>query len=284
MHFHFLGTGSAFTLQNKQTNFFIRAGGKRLLVDCGSDIRQSLAELGYTYRDLDAVYISHQHADHIGGLEWLAFLTFFDPSCSPLPLYIAQDIDLWNDHLKESLKYLVGRVAQRSEFFNWQEMVIPATIDVDATPDVFQLGHLTFELVPLWHVVGEIKEPGYGMRSFGLRISGPEEPNVFWTSDTIYDPASLREHYEWAEYILHDCETTMTGETLVNSYAVKSRVHPHFYDLVNLPPEIKSKMFLLHYQDNILGPPGCIKPRWRLEAKKNGFHGFIEPKAELILR
>ena len=27
--------------------------------------------MGLGYADIDAVYISHLHADHVGGLEWL---------------------------------------------------------------------------------------------------------------------------------------------------------------------------------------------------------------------
>lgn len=86
MHLQFLGTGSAFTTKNFQTNFLIRVNGRRLLVDCGGDARHSMDMLGLTHRAIDAVYISHQHSDHIGGLEWLAFMSYFDPGCAKIPL------------------------------------------------------------------------------------------------------------------------------------------------------------------------------------------------------
>lgn len=284
MHIHFLGTGSAFTQRNWQTNFLIRAQGKRLLIDCGSDIRRSLAEAGYGYRDLDAVYISHQHADHIGGMEWLAFLTYFDPDCGKLPIYVAQDVDLWDNHLKESLTYLVGRLAEHRDYFDWQELLIPATVDSDVFPEPFEFGHLKMEPVPVWHVVGEIQEPGYSMRSFGLRISGKEEPNVFWTSDTIYHPDHLMEHYEWADWILHDCETIMVNEGHpVNCLPIRSNVHPHFLDLADLPDRIKKKMLLIHYQDNVLNKQGRVSQNWKAEAKRYGFNRFVEKGEELVL-
>ena len=34
-------------------------------------------DAGYDRKDLDAVYISHLHSDHIGGMEWLALSTYF---------------------------------------------------------------------------------------------------------------------------------------------------------------------------------------------------------------
>ncbi|CAM5198089.1 Ribonuclease BN (tRNA processing enzyme) OS=Ureibacillus acetophenoni OX=614649 GN=SAMN05877842_12234 PE=4 SV=1 [Ureibacillus acetophenoni] len=35
----------------------------------GTTLRTSLTEAGYRYTDIDFVYISHLHFDHVGGLE-----------------------------------------------------------------------------------------------------------------------------------------------------------------------------------------------------------------------
>src|SRR4051812_40655409 len=74
----FAGVGSAFALENFQSNMVLEHHGKRLLIDAGGDVRFSLAKLGMTYKDLDAVYISHLHGDHTHGMEWLCFATYFD--------------------------------------------------------------------------------------------------------------------------------------------------------------------------------------------------------------
>jgi ribonuclease BN (tRNA processing enzyme) len=77
----FLGSGSAFTMKNRQSNAILidSENKKSLLIDCGTDIRHSLAKINYSHRDISAVYISHAHADHAGGLEWLGFCSYFVP-------------------------------------------------------------------------------------------------------------------------------------------------------------------------------------------------------------
>lgn len=75
-----LGTGNAFAKKNWQSNFLITNNGKHLLIDCGTYCWLAAEEVGITTADIDAVFISHIHADHVGGLEELAFTTVFNPA------------------------------------------------------------------------------------------------------------------------------------------------------------------------------------------------------------
>src|SRR3982751_6023894 len=99
MKLTFIGTGSAFTVghHNYQSNMFLETQGDRLMIDCGSDARLALHDLGLSYQDIGSVYISHLHADHSGGLEWLAFSRKFDPNCLKPHLYIQEALSdiLW---------------------------------------------------------------------------------------------------------------------------------------------------------------------------------------------
>ncbi len=47
-----LGTGSAFTLENYQSNMLFEAPEGRLLIDCGSDARRSVAAQGFSALDI----------------------------------------------------------------------------------------------------------------------------------------------------------------------------------------------------------------------------------------
>jgi phosphoribosyl 1,2-cyclic phosphodiesterase len=74
---------------------FVAAGRTRILVDAGLSFRElsrRLAEIGEDPKRLDAVLISHEHSDHVGGLPVLA-------KRHPIPIYLthrtAPTID-WN--------------------------------------------------------------------------------------------------------------------------------------------------------------------------------------------
>src|SRR5579862_6482503 len=121
MKLTFLGTGSAFTVSgNYQSNMVLESDTKKmLLIDCGSDARHSLNELGLSYRDIHSVYVSHLHADHVGGLEWLAFNTKFDSTIQKPNLFISEHLvhDLWNKTLSGGLSSIQDEIVTLSSFF-----------------------------------------------------------------------------------------------------------------------------------------------------------------------
>ena len=124
MKLTFLGTGSAFTIGNGNyhSNLLLSSpSGRNLLIDCGSDVRHSLFEQNKTFRDVHDVYISHLHADHVGGLEWLAFTKKFNQPGSPKPrLYISEQLveDLWQNVLCGGLSSLAECQAELSDYFD----------------------------------------------------------------------------------------------------------------------------------------------------------------------
>jgi ribonuclease BN (tRNA processing enzyme) len=254
-----LGTGSAFTLKNYQTNFLLTAeNGYRLLVDCGSDCRRALAaHTDLTYLDIDGVYVSHLHADHIGGLEWLAFATHFDPRRQDKPdLWISRFLvdDLWNRSLSGGLASIQNETNTLETYFR---------VQAQAKNGGFCLGNTYITLVQTIHVMnGFSLEPSYG-----LMVGTLSGPRIFLTTDTQHCPSQIMDFYKSADVIIHDAECT----------PYKSGVHAHFDDLASLPPEIKAKIWLVHFQDDVLN-------NWSEQQDKAhaaGFHGFLEPGAEL---
>jgi hypothetical protein len=245
-------------MDNWQSNMLLEMGpcdgylnGVKMLFDCGGDIRWSLAEHGLSALDINAVYISHLHNDHIGGLEYLAFLSYFGKTArggmKPKLIANSQLIgDLWGKSLCGGLDSIQMVDAELSTYF-----------DVIYVPNSgsFKVGDINFKTVQTIHVIADTSF----VKSFGLMVTVPTpdgDRKVFITSDTQYAPSQLNDFIRSAGTVFHDCETSK----------FPSGVHAHYNDLKDLPEEVKERMWLYHY-NSVKDLP---------DAKADGFLGFVE--------
>jgi ribonuclease BN (tRNA processing enzyme) len=241
----FLGSGSAFTVGgNFQSNLLLEIGSDSLLIDAGTDIRHSLYAQKRTHLDIHNVYISHLHADHCSGLDWLALTSHFDPNYKNKPnLYVSDQMvnDLWHKVLSGSLSTLEHIRATLDTFFN---------VHAIKRYEGFLWAGIAFKLVQMIHFYSEYEL----MPSFGL-IFTYNNTRILFTADTQCTPEQLNEFYKDADIIFHDCETLPE----------KSGVHAHYSELKHLPLSVKNKMWLYHYN------PGALP-----DAVKDGFLGFVK--------
>ncbi len=64
-----LGSGTGVPCVNRSSPaYLLEAGGSKALVDCGSGTLRQLLLLGQSCSDIDAVFVTHTHPDHIGDL------------------------------------------------------------------------------------------------------------------------------------------------------------------------------------------------------------------------
>jgi ribonuclease BN (tRNA processing enzyme) len=251
MKLTFLGVGGAFApLSMGQSNMILTSDmGKIMMVDCGMSAPYIFRdEMKLNVQDVDALYVSHLHADHIGGIEWLGFMRYFVPkkdkdgNVIKPKLFMVPDLmkELWETSLKGGMQSIEGRIMNLTDYFD----CIPVG---NETP--FKWEGYTFNAVQTIHVMS-----GYMFKhSYGLMIQNPFNQKTFITTDTQFCPYQLNTFYQQAGLIFHDCETL----------PFKSHVHAHYDDLKTLPAEIKDKMYLYHYQSS-------DKP-----AKADGFQGFV---------
>lgn len=253
MKIKFLGTGAAFCLKNYNSNALVIKNDKKLLIDAGTDIRFSLYESDYSYKDIDAIYITHFHSDHIGGLEYIAFKSYFDPQCPKIKLFLHGSFVemLWENSLKAGLSMISKGRLTLEDFF-----------DVILVENEFQWENSLFELVRTQHVTHSEKD----FPVFGLMMHYNDKV-IYITGDTRYSPEFLKSNYEKADLIIHDVETIPQ----------KSSIHPNFEELVNLDNSIKQKTLLWHYHDNVVDD----FESWQKLAHKNGFKGFLK-KGEIL--
>ena len=259
----FIGVGSAFAAAEMgNSNMVVESDtGKKLLIDCGFRVQDMLrnaygignAQVG----EIDGVYISHLHADHIGGMEWLALCTFFNPNCPPPKLYCVGGLmqELWDKSLRGGLETLQVREkigtsveARLTTYFDVQ----PININ-----ESFTWEGIIFRPVQTTHVMS-----GFRIQfCYGLMIEPmlmPRAPvikrRIFLTGDTQFVP-NLDSLYTTANIVLHDCET-----------GFRSGVHPHYDDMKELPEDVKKKIYLYHYNE----------PKAPDAGAEDGFGGFIQ--------
>jgi ribonuclease BN (tRNA processing enzyme) len=221
-----------------------------LLLDAGADVRRAMVAQGFGYRDVSAVYISHLHNDHIGGMEWLAFRSYFDPDAPKPRLIIAEEIvdELWKNALKGGMGRLDDGPAHLDTYFD---------VTTFRDGECFAWGDVEMSPVRVTHFVSANQESP----SFGLMIRSKNRSS-FLTTDARFDPGNLMPFYEAADVIFHDCETV----------ARPTDVHAHFTQLSTLPGAICAKMWLYHYNDGELP-----------DAEAAGFLGYTRPGQEFDL-
>ena len=245
MKIQFLGSGSAFVLgkENYQSNIIISDDeDNRLLYDCGTTIPDALDAQGLTPQDIESVYISHLHGDHAGGIEYMAFKTYFETwnynkegfgSMKP-KLFAHKSIlfNGWDNTWKGGLQSIQGQVNSLESYFETKYM---------ESNDEFYHHKIKVEPIQTVHVVDDrMINPSYGVMLQETKET--HEGNiyterVFITGDSQFAPNQMLTYFKIADAIFHDCEFA----------DYPNSVHAQFHQLKTLTPEVKAKMYLYHY-------------------------------------
>ncbi|MBQ8011593.1 MAG: ribonuclease Z [Oscillospiraceae bacterium] len=108
------GTGGMLPLPDRWlTCFWLEFGGKAALIDCGEGTQITLAKEGCKLSRLDALFITHTHADHISGLPGLLLSIGNCGRTEPLTIYGFDGIGYVIDQLSCICPILPFRVEVR---------------------------------------------------------------------------------------------------------------------------------------------------------------------------
>jgi ribonuclease BN (tRNA processing enzyme) len=255
MKITFLGVSGALS-PKYNSNMLIDQGEDCILFDCGEDVMYSLKDAGRTPEELDAVYISHLHYDHMGGLSWLGYYSMFVMK-RRLALYIHESLisDLWA-MLRPAMEKLDGHDMQTLEDYFW---VNP----MGGINEWTIHRSLCFKTVLQPHV----ETPQGNMYSYGLSLHESTLDNGRWrpfvhrgkcvsiSSDSKRIKMLPSYAYEY-DLIFCDCDVMNLGG-----------VHANYDDLKKMTQDIKYNMWLYHYHDL-----GDKMP----DAVADGFAGFVK--------
>jgi ribonuclease BN (tRNA processing enzyme) len=226
-----LGTGGAFAKTYYNNNALLFSDGFTLLIDCGITAPRALHELNIRPDQLDGIFISHQHADHVGGLEEIAFRLLYAYGGKRIKLFVPEELKtpLWEHTLKGGMENPAEGLTELSNFFE----VIPLQEGVAASIH----GNLRIEPIKTVHIANK--------PSFSLIIND----SLFYSSDIVFSPELLKWVCEErrCRYILHDCQLRGPGI-----------VHAALEDLLTLPEHIQSRMYLMHYGNDMDDPESCL--------------------------
>ena len=83
-----LGTGGALPLPERGlASLYVRLNGRLLLVDCGEGTQNAVRRAGWGFRAVDAILLTHYHADHCGGLPGFLLSMAKSGRTEPVQLY-----------------------------------------------------------------------------------------------------------------------------------------------------------------------------------------------------
>jgi ribonuclease BN (tRNA processing enzyme) len=249
MKIKILGSGNAFCLaeENYHSNFIIESEGENLLFDAGTTIAEALNGGGVAPADIDNIFISHLHGDHCGGIEYIAFKTYFEqfPFGENKINLIGHKTVMetgWDRTWSGGLRSIEG-----------QRNTLETYFDTNYLEDngMFFFGNARCLLFPTQHVVDDKKL----VASYGIVIK-ENCKTLMITGDTQYDPEGLELYYADADIIMHECEFSDYDNS----------VHSQYRKLILLPDHIKAKIWLYHYSDN-----GDLP-----DVKRDGFLGLLK--------
>lgn len=235
----FIGVGSAFSKRHYQTNLLAVKGQDHLLIDCGTKTPQAFFELGLPIAHVKNYFITHSHADHVGGLEEVMLVARYGTNTRP-NIYITETYQhlLWDMSLRGGSAYNEEVGGKNLTFGDMWQVHRPKWLPgYPRETYEFQLGKLNVKLFRTAHIPGDSTGWSDSFWSTGVIL----DDRIMFTGDTKFDRDLLEDYSRLFDLqtIFHDCQFFPPGG-----------VHASIEELKTLPKELKNKIVLMHYGDD----------------------------------
>ena len=181
-----LGSGTSVpNLQRNSAGYLLEENGLRVLIDFGYGNVHQLLRLGITYHDIDRIFITHPHPDHMCDLIPFMFAAKYplDPRTQNLPIVAGPGFTKYFERMMEA-------------FNHW---LIPNTFEVQIT----ELDEEKLEFDGLEVISGKVQ---HIEMSRGFRFSNAEGKTVVFSGDTDYC-SGIVELGRGADLLILECST-----------------------------------------------------------------------------
>jgi ribonuclease BN (tRNA processing enzyme) len=238
----FIGVGSAFASTVHQTNLLIIKGDAHIVIDFGmTGPTALLSTAGLMPEDIEVIFPTHSHADHVGGIECLGLKNryvgqrFLDKSKIKMIINDEYQRILWDYTLRGGMQFNETEDAKPLCFGDYFDVVRPQW-KTHQPREIFELDFegIHLEIFRTNHYPEQSNDWQAAFVSFGLFIDG----KIFFSGDTQFDPDLIDLYAGRSEVMFHDVQF------------FPGAIHAPLDDLRTLPAEIKAKMHLMHYSDD----------------------------------
>ncbi len=221
-----LGSGtSVFHPQRAAAGFWLETESGSILLDCSADAPHRMAEEGLDWMNLDAIWISHLHLDHCGGVAPFLFGMKHAPGVErrtkPLKIFGCAGIE----------KLL--RAIDESHEFRLFKMKFPIEID--------EIGNLGKSFQILQTLNAQFFSTPHRRESLAIRLTQPDGKVVIYTSDTGYSE-ELATFAGGADLLILECsfyrdKPVQTHLRLEEAMRIAQIAEPRVLLLTHLYPE-----------------------------------------------
>lgn len=250
-----LGTGNAMTTECYNTCFMISDGDRNFLVDGGggNTILRQLKDAGYDCRDIDEIFVTHKHIDHLLGVIWVVRKIcqsgMQEKSEKEVNVYGHEEvIRLLRNMLKELLwENQWNFVSQSIHFIVVADGEVRKILDRNIT--FFDI-HSTKD------------------KQFGFCMELDNDKKLTCCGDEPYNPC-VREYVENSEWLLHEAFCLYSQADIFSPY---EKHHSTVKDACELAEELDVKnLILYHTEDRNLSD----RKRLYTEEGSRYFHGKL---------
>ena len=242
-----LGTGSpAPVMRRFGPGVLIQAGGKTLLIDCGRGTTQRLLQSGLKLGQVDALFLTHLHSDHIVGIPDLWLTGWLEASYAqrtgPFVVYGPQGTQALMDGLARAYDWdIKARIADQ----NLDPANIRSRVTEFREGVIYDQGGVKVTSIEVDH--GDLLKPAFGFR---VDYAGR---SVTISGDTKFSENLIR-HATGSDLVIHQVAAASEALLKVPTFKVILAHHTLPQEAGTLFTRVKPKL-AVYYHFVLLGTP-----------------------------